>query len=53
MPTSTPTPRPQAEQVVTPEQKTVKPNRTLESKLDRLMFGTLISKPNNQRFDLE
>ncbi|WP_424951746.1 hypothetical protein [Deinococcus sp.] len=41
MPNTTPLPRPQAAQVVNPAQSAVKPNRNLEAKMDRLMFGAL------------
>ncbi len=43
-------PRPQTVQVVSPIQSTPKPNRTLEGKMDRLMFSALTSTP---RFGLE
>ena len=51
MPNANPAPRPQATQVVNPVQNTAKPNRNLESKLDRLMFGALTASP--VRFGLE
>jgi hypothetical protein len=44
-PSSYTLPRPLAPQVVNPVQKTAKPNRDLEGKLDRLMFGALSSSP--------
>lgn len=43
-------PRPQTAQVVNPIQSVPKPNRTLEGKMDRLMFSALTSTP---RFGLE
>lgn len=43
-------PTPQAPQVVNPIQNAPKPNRALESKMDRLMFGALTS---TSRFGLE
>lgn len=43
-------PRPQTVQVVSPIQSAPKPNRTLEGKMDRLMFSALTSTP---RFGLE
>jgi hypothetical protein len=45
MPTSNPSPRPQNEQVVNPAQNNIQPNRNLESKMDRLMFGALTNRP--------
>ncbi|MGY2892365.1 hypothetical protein [Deinococcus sp. UYEF24] len=51
MPNTNPAPRPQAPQVVNPVQNAAKPNRNLEGKLDRLMFGALSSSP--VRFGLE
>ncbi|WP_407538980.1 hypothetical protein Q0M94_12470 [Deinococcus radiomollis] len=51
MPTPTSLPRPQATQVVNPVQNAAKPNRNLESKLDRLMFDALTASP--VRFGLE
>ena len=41
MPNTIPNPRPQTAQVVNPVQNAPKPNRNLESKMDRLMFGAL------------
>ena len=49
---SNPTPREQNKQVVNPNQKAVQPNRNLESKMDRLMFGALTSRPQ-MTFGLE
>jgi len=43
-------PRPQTAQVVNPVQSAPRPNRTLEGKMDRLMFGALTGTP---RFGLE
>ncbi|WP_407571120.1 hypothetical protein [Deinococcus altitudinis] len=51
MPNTNPAPRPQVQQVVNPVQNAAKPNRHLEGKLDRLMFGALSSGP--VRFGLE
>lgn len=51
MPNTGPLPRPQAQQVVNPIQTAVKPNRNLEGKLDRLMFGAF--SPSPVRFGLE
>ncbi len=41
MPNTIPTPHPQTAQVVKPVQNAIQPNRNLESKMDRLMFGAL------------
>lgn len=48
--TNLPLPTPQTAQVVNPVQNAPKPNRALESKMDRLMFGALTS---TSRFGLE
>lgn len=45
MSNNNPHPRPQNEQVVNPAQNAVQPNRSLESKMDRMMFGALTSRP--------
>ena len=41
MPDTNTLPRPQTAQVVKPVQNAVQPNRKLENKMDRLMFGAL------------
>ena len=41
MPDTTPNPRPQTTQVVNPIQNAPKPNKNLENKMDRMMFGAL------------
>ena len=41
MPDISALPRPQTAQVVKPIQKAIQPNRNLENKMDRLMFGAL------------
>ena len=41
MPGASALPRPQTTQVVNPAQKITHPNRHLEGKMDRLMFGAL------------
>ena len=41
MSNTTPNPRPQTTQVVKPVQNAIQPNRNLENKVDRLMFGAL------------
>ena len=41
MPNTIPSPNPQTAQVAKPVQNAVQPNRNLENKMDRLMFGAL------------
>ena len=41
MPNANTLPRPHAAQVVKPVQNAIQPNRNLESKMDRMMFGAL------------
>ena len=52
MPDTNLLPRPQTAQVVNPVQNAVQVNRTLESKMDRMMFGALTSRPQ-MTFGLE
>ena len=52
MPNTPLVPRNDNKQVVNPAQKAVQPNRTLESKMDRMMFGALTSRPQ-MTFGLE
>ena len=41
MPNTNLLPRPQTTQVVKPVQNAIQPNRNLENKMDRMMFGAL------------
>lgn len=52
MPNTPITPRNESKQVVNPVQNAVQPNRILESKMDRMMFGALTSRPQ-MAFGLE
>jgi hypothetical protein len=52
MPNTPALPRNESKQVVNPVQNAVQPNRTLESKMDRMMFGALTSRPQ-MTFGLE